>query len=197
MTTLLDFTCGFCWTVAYIAAIVCGYRHKTWCIPALSICMNFSWELCAVLNRMLIGSVSGLPFAIQLSWLTFDIGILVSWLLFDRKGKRLKYRNLLLFSVVFFAVFWITWIAKQWEFSVFLINVFMSAEFIYRLSIDDTQWTSLTVAITKLIGTLAATILNGLIFQNLTVLWLGGICLILDGYYAFRLIQLNKNEVKL
>lgn len=192
MTTLLDFTCGFSWTAAYIAAIVRGYRHKTWCIPALSICMNFSWEFCAVLNRVMNGSVSGLPFAIQLSWLTFDIGILVSWLLFDRKGKRLKYRNLLLFPAVFFAVFWATWIAEQWEFSVFLINVIMSAEFIYRLSVDDAQWTSCTIAITKLIGTLAATILNGLIFWNLTVLWLGGICLILDGNYVLRLMKSYK-----
>lgn len=196
MTTLLDFACGFSWTAAYIAAIVCGYRHKTWCIPALSICMNFSWELCAVLNRVMEGSVSGLPFAIQLSWLIFDVGIFASWLLFDRKSKKLKYRNLLLFAAVFIAVCWTTWIAEQWEFSVFLINVIMSAEFIYRLSVDDSKWTSRTIAITKLIGTLAATTLNGLIFRNLTVLWLGGICLILDGYYALRLIRLNKNEVR-
>lgn len=192
MTTLLDFTCGFSWTIAYIAAIIRGYRHKTWCIPALSICMNFSWELCAVLNRVMNGSVSGLPFAIQLSWLTFDIGILASWLIFDRKGKKRKYKNLLLFAAVFFAVSWITWIAEQWEFSVFLINVLMSAEFIYRLSIDDAQWTSRTIALTKLIGTLAATILNGLIFRNLTVLWLGGICLILDSYYVLRLKKPDK-----
>lgn len=192
MNTLLDFICGFSWTVAYIAAIVRGFCNKTWCIPALSICMNFSWELCAVMNRVMNGSIFGLPFAMQLSWLTFDIGIFTSWLIFDRNGKMSLHKKPLLFAAVFLVVLWATLEMDQWEFSVFLINAIMSAEFIYRLSIDAAPWTSRTIAITKLIGTLAATILNGLIFWNQTVLWLGGICLILDAYYVFLLIRLNK-----
>lgn len=192
MNTFLDFTCGFSWTIAYIVAIVHGFRHKTWCIPALSICMNLSWEFCAVSNRLVIGATSGLPFFIQLSWLIFDLGILASWLLFAGKSRKLLYRNLCLLTIVFAIVFWATRIAGEWEFSVFLINVIMSVEFILRLEKDDSFWTSRTIAVAKLIGTFAAAILNGLVFRNMMVIWLGGICLMLDSYYVFRLINLNK-----
>lgn len=192
MNMFLDFACGFSWTIAYIVAIVHGFRHKTWCIPALSICMNLSWEFCAVWNRLMIGAASGLPFTMQLSWLIFDLGILAGWLLFDRKSGKQLCRNLMLLTIVFAIVFWATRIQGAWEFSVFLINVIMSVEFILRLEKDDSGWTSRIIAVAKLIGTSAATILNGLFLGNMIVIWLGGICLMLDSYYIFRLIKFNK-----
>lgn len=192
MNALLDFTCGFSWVIAYIVAIVHGFRHRTWCIPVLSICMNLSWEFCAVLNRLMNGAASGLPFFIQLSWLIFDMGIFAGWLFFDGKSRKQLCKNLMLLMIVFATVFWATRIAGKWEFSVFLINAIMSVEFIFRLEKDDSCWTSYTIAVAKLIGTFSATILNGLIFRNMMVLWLGGICLMLDSYYVFRLIKFNE-----
>jgi hypothetical protein len=140
----------------------------------------------------MVGAASGLPFLMQLSWLIFDLGILAGWLYFDRKSGKQLCRNLMLLTVVFAIVFWVTRIQGAWEFSVFLINVIMSAEFLFRLSKDGSAWTSRPVAAAKLVGTLAATLLNGLIYPNRMVLWLGGICLFLDTYYVYRLFSNQK-----
>lgn len=192
MNGILDIICGASWSVAYILSIFRGFRRKTWCIPGLSICMNFAWELSAVIERISNGTTDSQGFVIQLAWMILDLGIIATWLLYDRVGKRRLYRNLIQFAVVIIAVYLLSRVAGQWENSVFLINVVMSAEFILRLEKDHAPWMSLGIAIAKLIGTFAATLLNGWIYPDSVVLWLGGICLLLDSYYVFRLLKLEK-----
>lgn len=194
MTVALDFLCGLGWTVAYILAVVRGFRYKTWCIPGFSICMNFAWELSAVLERISNGSTLGLPFAMQLSWLVFDLGILATWLLYDRSSKRQLLKNILLFLTVLITVYSVARLAGHWEFSVFLINLLMSLEFLVRLEKDPSAWASRGIAVAKLVGTLAATLLNGLVYTNLAVLWMGGLCLLLDSYYICRLFVLKRSD---
>lgn len=192
MNGILDIICGASWSVAYILSIFRGFRRKTWCIPGLSICMNFAWELSAVIERISNGTTDSQGFAIQLVWMILDLGIITTWLLYDKVGTHRIYRNLIQFVVVLIAVYLLARVAGQWENSVFLINVVMSVEFLLRLGKDRSPWPSLGIAIAKLIGTLAATLLNGLIYPDPVVLWLGGICLLLDSYYVFCLLKLEK-----
>ena len=192
MNGLLDIICGIAWSIAYVISIFRGFRRKTWCIPGLSICMNFAWELSVVIERISNGTADRQAFVIQFVWLILDFGIITTWLIYDKAGKCRFKRNLIQFITVFIAVYFIARVAGQWKFSVFLINVLMSGDFIARLKKDHSPWTSHLVAITKLIGTLAATVLNGFIYFDTIVLWLGGICFLLDAYYLFLLFKLKK-----
>lgn len=63
-----------CWCCVYLYAIRNGFRYKTWCIPAVSICINFSWELWSVVLRLRSGSANyGLM--VSAVWLLLDVGV--------------------------------------------------------------------------------------------------------------------------
>lgn len=183
MNMFLDMVSGVSWSLVYLTAIIVGCKHRTWCIPKLAICQNFAWEFWVVLNRICTGGTHSIAFAIQLAWLLLDIGVLITWLIFDQINAKHFSSNLLLLYVVFAALYLLAYRAKNWEFSAFLINAIMSAAFIIRAHKDPGPWQSRFIAAGKLIGTLAATILNGIIYWNPLLLWLGGLCLLLDSYY--------------
>lgn len=199
MNTALDISSGICWSIVYIMAIVLGFQRKAWYIPKLAICQNFAWELLVVINRLQSGSY-GIAFAIQLLWLLLDIGVLITWLIYDRTGKYIWLKNTGLLLGVSVAMYILAYRAGKWEFAAFLINAIMSAGFVLRLYRNDTFPESVIIAGAKLVGTLAATILNGLIWWNPVLLWLGGLCLLLDGYYLISILNNKmageKNYVK-
>ena len=189
MILALDWCCGISWSLAYIAALLIGFKNKTYCIPKLSICMNFAWELWVVISRVQSGSSLSSGFISQLMWLTLDIGILISWLAFDKDISQIKKGAM--FLAVVAAVYFIAYKAGQWKLSVFVINVLMSLEFLWRCRKECGKWISPFIAFAKLVGTLAATVLNGVIFRNGVILWLGGLCLIFDSYYLMTLRRKN------
>ena len=190
MNLALDLISDICWSITYTAAIVLGAKRRTWCIPKLAICQNFAWEFWVVLDRFCTGGTRSVAFVIQFVWLLLDMGILFLWLRYDRnKGQPLK--NAMLLVVVMTAMYLLAYSGGYWEFAAFLINAIMSGLFILRASRDHSPWTSSVIASAKLVGTLAATILNGVIFRNGVILWLGGLCLIFDSYYLMTLRRKN------
>lgn len=182
MITALDVTSGICWSIVYITAIFLGFLRKSWYIPKLAICQNLTWELLVVVNRLQSGSY-GIAFIIQLVWLLLDIGVLLTWLLYDRKETFSSIKKIGLLLTVFLAMYMLTSRAGKWEFAAFLINAIMSVGFVLWLFQEKTQHSSTVIAVAKLLGTLTATILNGWIWWNPLLLWLGGLCFLLDGYY--------------
>lgn len=190
MSEALDWTCGIGWSIAYIVAIAVGLRHKTYCIPRLSICMNLSWEFWAVVSRLQSGSALSSGFISQLLWLFLDLGVLLTWLLHE-KDYQLK-KKLLMFVFVFLSVFLWAFFFNGWLSSVFIINLLMSVEFLLTVGNGNFR-SSRTVAVFKLIGTAAATILNGYVIWNSAILWIGGCCLILDTCYLFCLLGGQKD----
>ncbi len=192
MIVVLDACCGLCWSIAYIAAIIIGFRNRTYCIPALSICMNFSWELLMILHRLGSGTIS----FFQLVWLLLDFFIILTWQLYSPKRLIRVSKDLVLFAGIFLIVFFWAYIGQGWKSSVFVINLIMSVNFIVRMKRDQTHWTSNIIAVTKLLGTFSATVLNGLIYRNMLILWLGGLCLILDIYYMLLLRKEKKRIEK-
>lgn len=173
-------------------AIVLGFLQKSWYIPKLAICQNFAWELLVVISRFQSGNY-GIPFFIQLVWLLLDIGVLFTWLLYDRKDRFSWFAKMGLLLAVATAMYLLAYKAGKWEFAAFLINAIMSVGFVLRLFQERNQHNSTVIAIMKLLGTLAATILNGWIRRNPLLLWLGGLCFLLDGYYL--IVNLcNKKE---
>lgn len=98
MSVAMDLVCGTMWSIVYILAIVFGIRSKVCCIPKIAVCFNFSWELLVVLERLQKCSY-GLGFAIQLVWLTLDIGVLVTMFVYGRRGWHVLKSFILLVAV--------------------------------------------------------------------------------------------------
>ena len=67
----------------------------------------------------------------------------------------------------------------------------MSIEFVLTVGKNKIS-NSLLIALFKLIGTTAATVLNGILNWNSGVLWCGGCCLILDMWYIICLVNKQK-----
>ena len=189
MTMVLDVIMGVCWSVAYIAAVIVALKRRTWCFPALAICQNFSWELLAVINEISAKRDFSVAFAIQITWLLLDVLILVIWLTFDKRNEGQLRKNIVILICVFVIMYILAYRGEFWGETSFVINAIMSAAFIWRIKVDKSSWTSYCVAINKLVGSLAATIGYGLIEKNILLLWIGGICLILDSYYLLILHQ--------
>lgn len=183
MTAVLDLISGVCWSVTYVAAVVLGVRKKIWYIPKLAICQNFAWEFWVVMERILTGSPLSTAFVIQIAWLALDVGVLFTWVHYDRGDPRNKLGNATLFLGVFALMYLLAFRLGAWEFTAFAINAIMSAAFLLRENREEDAPKSCLIAVTKLVGTLAATILNGIIWRNMLLLWLGGICLLFDGRY--------------
>lgn len=190
MTTTLDWFCGISWSLAYVVAVFQGFKRKTYCIPRFAVCMNFSWEFWVVISRIQTDSPLNSGFISQLLWLSLDVGVLISWLMYD-KGLRRK-TKLGIFVVVFGVVCLWAFIFEGWRSSVFIINLLMSIEFLGDYFRQGKCASSLLIALFKLVGTLAATVLNGLVYYTPVTLWIGGCCFILDMYYLFCLITKRK-----
>ena len=195
MNTALDVTSGFCWSIVYLMAMILGFQRKTWYLPKLAICQNFVWELLVVISRVQSGSY-GVAFVIQLVWLLLDIGVLITWLRYDRTGRRPWPQKAGLLLAVLAAMYLLVYRAGQWEFAAFLINAIMSTGFVLRTLQDGFYQGSIVIAAAKLVGTLAATILNGWIWWNPVLLWLGGLCFMLDGYYFITILYKKRTGEK-
>ena len=94
-------------------------------------------------------------------------------------------RKIVLLLIVLAVMYTLAYRAGKWEFMAFLINLIMSVGFVLRAYQNDTCPKSKIIAILKLSGTLAATILSGLLQRNPLILWLGGLCLLAGVYYFF------------
>lgn len=189
MDVIFDVTSGVCWSIVYITAIILGFQNKTWFIPKLAICQNFAWELWMVSHQILNNSTHSVAFAIQITWLVLDIGVLVTMFLYDRGRPTNVLNNTIILGIVMLVMFALTIGAGKWELAAFLINAIMSIAFVIRLHKCPGNWTSIIIALSKFVGTLAATILNGIILYRPLILWLGGICLGFDIYYLILLCK--------
>ena len=190
MLVILDWINCIAWSLAYIAAIIIGIKRRTWCIPGVAICVAFSWELLIVIFQLLHGELLSRGFLIQSIWLALDIPILLIWLLLS----HMRWKNLLVLGATMGITFLMAYTTENWAQWAFAINLLISLAFIWRKVRDRSPWTSLWIACCKLIGTLAATIGDGLLNKNPIILWLGGLCLLADIYYIILLLMRTKGE---
>lgn len=192
MLKILDWTNCIGWSLAYVAAIFTGFKRRTWCIPGIAICVAFSWELLIVAFRVLHSEISGRGFLIQSIWLALDIPILFTWLWYSR-NKHSLWKNILMLIGTLCLTYFLVYVTGSWAQWAFGINLLMSVAFVWRKLRDNSPWTSRWIAICKLIGTLAVTIGEGALRRNPMILWLGGLCFMVDIYY-FKLLSENKQE---
>lgn len=210
--TFLLLLSGIAWTIVYIDCIRIGFKHKTYAMPFWALALNISWEL---LHTILDYRSRGIETQIVINgvWAAFDIAVLVT---FFKYGKKYFPKNL---KSGWFYIWGISGIVisfmlqhifiKEYGlimgggYAAFLQNLLMSALFIAMLvQRNGSEGQSLTIAISKWIGTMAPTLLFGYIGSNsmggpnALMLGIGVIIAVLDLTYIIMLVKVKMMEKK-
>jgi len=196
MELFLSLLGGVCWIIAYIQLIYVGFKDKTYGMPVFALALNFVWE--ALYSYITLkGDLLSMQGWIVLIWFLLDIGIVYTYLRYGRKEfpKDIDTKYFLPWTIIIFLMSGIFQYSFLLEFadlaswySAFISNLIMSAAFINMLYIrKSTKGQNLCIAISKWIGTLAMTILFGIIYDNQLVFILGIFCSVFDNIYIYYL----------
>jgi len=204
---------GLCWTLVYIDAIRLGFKDRSYAIPFFALALNFAWELL----HTIFGFQTGVSVQVIINavWFVFDVGILFTYFKFGRKyfsqclPRNTSVDNSSAF-LVWSVLVLLTAFAVQFAFirefgvavgagySAFLQNLLMSVLFIDMLiKRGSREGQSLTIAINKWLGTLAPTMLFGIIgaggFPNgsFLIVVAGVFCSIFDLIYIGLLLRIG------
>ncbi|MFD9355643.1 hypothetical protein [Streptomyces sp. NPDC060031] len=198
MDLFLTLVSGVAWTVVYAEAIRVGLRDRTYAMPVAALALNFAWESTYAVNEFLGGvSAQGV---VNVVWALADVVIVYTYLRFGRAElPELVTRplfaawNVLVFGSAF-AVQWL-FLAHfathdATRYSAFLQNLLMSGLFVSLYAARrGPRGQSLVIAVAKWLGTLAPTILFGVIEDAPFILGLGILCSVFDLAYTGLLLQ--------
>lgn len=197
---------GICWTVVYIDGIRLGIKDRSYAIPFYALALNISWELLQTFYGF--QAALSVQTVINAIWFMFDVGILFTYFKYGRKyfPSTLPARWFIGWSILGLTAAFLVEVAFIKEFGVavgagysaFLQNLLMSVLFIDMLvKRGSREGQSLNIAINKWLGTLAPTILFGIIGDggfpkgSFLILVLGILCSIFDLIYI-RLLRTLK-----
>jgi hypothetical protein len=192
MDLFLTAISGLAWTIVYIGAIRIGFRQKTYAIPMAALGLNFAWESTYAVHDLAAAvSLQGL---VNLVWALADLAIVYTFFAFGR-AEFPRFVTRPMFTVWGILVFGASY-AVQWLFiaqfgvdhaarySAFLQNLLMSGLFIAMLvARRGLRGQTLTIAIAKWLGTLAPTILIGVLGHSPFILGIGIMCSVFDLVY--------------
>jgi hypothetical protein len=202
MELFLTIASGLAWTIVYIEAIRLGFRYKTYAIPVAALGLNFAWETIYGIHG-LTGTISAQSI-INLVWAAADLVIVFTFLRYGR-AELPKFVTRSLFIGWSLVVFGISFAVQAlfigefgWtdavRYSAFLQNLLMSGLFIAMLvARRGTRGQSMVIAVAKWLGTLAPTILIGVVAGYQFILWIGVLCSILDLIYIGLVWSAKKN----
>ncbi len=192
------------WCVTYIECIRIGIKEKTYCMPLLALCMNFCWEILSFYDCVVYKEDNESFYVLYGVWALLDIMIVWTYCKFGREEleksafKATRDNSKFLFvtysMVVFIIVLAILIIlynfVDNWKmYFSFTDNVVMSALFIVMYYVrGGKRGQSLSIAVTKCIGTFCAT-LTMILAEQLFGILLGLLCLLLDIVYIVILSQ--------
>jgi hypothetical protein len=205
MVLFLLLLSGICWTIVYIQLIILGIRDKTYGMPFVALALNFAWE--ALHSYIYLkNNLLSVQTCIILIWFLLDIVIVYTYLRYGIKyfPKHTSREYFMPWTTIIFLMSFVIHYSFVLEFgdsgrlySAFLQNLIMSILFINMLvNRIDTKGQNLTIAINKWIGTLAPTILYGIIKGNKLVLVLGIFCSVFDILYIYFLNNIKKMSSK-
>jgi hypothetical protein len=207
LKTTLTIVSGICWTIVYFDGIRLGFRDKSYAIPFYALALNFAWEGLYTYFGFRINGVN-VQNIFNAVWFTFDIGILYTYFKFGRKYFPAGYKSsaFIGWSVLgLITAFALEYsfirefgVAKGAAYSAFPQNLIMSVLFITMLvRRGNREGQSLTIAVNKWIGTLAPTILYGVVGEggfprgSFLILIFGIFCSVFDLIYI-RLLARTK-----
>jgi len=195
---------GVCWTVVYLEGIRLGFRDRSYAIPFFALALNIAWELL----HTVFGFRAGVSVQTIINgvWFAFDVGILYTYFRFGRKyfPRNLPARDFIGWSLVGL----ITALGVEYAFirefgvavgagySAFLQNLLMSVLFIDMfVRRGNSEGQSPYIAVSKWLGTLAPTILFGILGEggfpkgSSLILVLGIFCSVFDLIYVWVLFK--------
>ena len=203
---ILTIVSGICWTVVYLEGIRVGFKDRSYAIPFYALALNFAWELLHTVFGFRAGV--SLQTIINAVWLTFDVGILYTYFKYGVRyfPRHLPARwfnawsmlGLLTALCVEYAFIREFGVAVGAGYSAFLQNLLMSVLFIDMLvKRGNSEGQSLYIAVNKWIGTLAPTILFGIVGDggfpkgSFLILVLGIFCSVFDLTYIWMLFKVE------
>ncbi|WAA09147.1 hypothetical protein [Fervidibacillus albus] len=195
MIVFLKLLSGICWTIVYIESIRIGFKQKTYAMPLFALALNICWEGLYSYNGLTNNPT--VQSWINLVWFLLDIMIVFTYFKYGKKefSEHADVKYFIPWSILVFVMSFVLQYSFLVEFdslggtySAFIQNLLMSVLFITMLvRRRSSKGQSLTIAISKWIGTLAPTILFGAIMGNQLVLVLGVFCSVFDIIYIFYL----------
>lgn len=228
--TILTIVSGLCWTIVYIDGIRIGFRDRSYAIPFYALALNFAWELLYTIYGFRTNGVT-VQNVINAVWFTFDIGILYTYFKFGRKYFRERLfdpsadadgtdkpptpahgtdKYFLAWSILgLITAFAVQYafrkefgVAKGAGYSAFPQNLIMSILFVEMLRRRGSrEGQSMIIAVSKWIGTLAPTILFGIIGDggfprgSFLILTVGIFCSVFDLIYIWLLSKFPRVNV--
>ncbi|MFD9373581.1 hypothetical protein ACFWA6_38590 [Streptomyces sp. NPDC060020] len=195
---MLTLVSGIAWTVVYVEAIRVGLRDRTYAMPVAALALNFAWEATYAVHDVAAGiSAQGV---VNVVWAAADVVIVYTYLRFGR-AELPGFVTRPLFAAWSVLVFG-TGFAVQWLFlahfgthdatryAAFLQNLLMSGLFIALYAArQGPRGQSLTIAVAKWLGTLAPTLLFGVVEDSPFILGLGILCSVFDLAYIGLLLR--------
>lgn len=186
---------GVAWTIVYVESIRVGFKEKTYAMPLFALALNIAWEALYAYVGFARGVI--VQHWINLVWFLLDCVIVYTYFKYGREefSERANPKYFVPFSILVFAMSAVLQVAFRVEYgnlgaaySAFIQNLMMSVLYIDMLhKRQSTKGQSLTIAISKWIGTLAPTILFGAIGKNQLMLILGIFCSVFDLIYIVEL----------
>lgn len=202
MELLLTLVSGIAWTIVYIACIHIGFKQKTYGMPLFALGLNIAWEVIYAIQGL---SNPNVQVVVNFIWAACDCLIVYSYFKYGKKhfpDNAKKYFTL--FSILSFVTcialqlaffFHFDWLEAA-QYSAFAQNITMSILFLvmlYRRNSSEGQ--SMTIAIAKWLGTLAPTLLMGVVREfNIYIIIMGAMCSVWDLLYIYLLNKKIKEE---
>jgi hypothetical protein len=199
---VLTIISGLAWTIVYISAIWVGFRQKTYAIPLAALALNLAWEsIYAPLDLNTALSAAGptdvtylAQGIINVLWALADVVVLLTFVRFGRADlpalvtrRMFAVWTVLVLGAAFAvqSLFIVEFgVDAASRYSAFLQNLLMSGLFIAMFaSRRGLRGQTVTIAIAKWIGTLAATIIYGVIEASPFILGIGLLCCVFDLVY--------------
>lgn len=200
MSLLLTLTSAVAWTLAYSAAIRIGWQQRTYAVPATALALNLAWEWLYAAHGLAVRPRAAQTW-VNVVWGLADVAILVTLVRWGRRelplfvGRRLFVTWVVgLVTVaagvqVLFIVEFGFASSRSAVYSSFLQNLLMSGLFIAMfVSRGGPRGQSLVIAVAKWLGTLAPTLLFGVLRHLVFALGIGLLCSVVDLAYVGLLL---------
>jgi hypothetical protein len=199
MDDFLTLLSGIAWTIVYIDAIRIGLKEKSYAMPLFALGLNLGWELLYAYQSLTGNGGPSLQGYINACWALFDLGIAYTYFRYGRRywPRFLGTNAFIGWSVLVFVTSFVLQVIFFNEFgghlatrySAFLQNLLMSVLFIGMfVERRGREGQTLLIAVAKWIGTLAPTILFGIVEQSAFITVLGAFCSIFDLIYIGLLL---------
>lgn len=194
----LTLVSGLAWTIVYLAAIRLGFAEKTYAIPAAAIALNIAWELLYT-GTELAGTVS-VQTPVDIAWSVLDLVIVITFLRFGRAELPVGISRsmfvgwvivLLGSSAVVQGLFVheFGWFRAP-RYAAFLQNLLMSGLFLAMyVARRGKRGQSVLIALAKWIGTLAPTLLFGVLERSAFIVGIGLLCSVFDLVYLGLMVR--------